>query len=208
MIYQVDKGLHTFFKERTELDSDRIFMSSNAWSFRNRLRLNKELDFPFLSFRVSPGGIKQPGNTYHQNFASTTLGVWEPYLKDRVQIVPYFADYEAVFWSNSFTNSMALFETFYKLYNQDLLFNYSYNIGGEEETFEGRLSFTNLEMDPQWNEEDELQKARLHSVDLGFQVQAYNMYGQDVIPLEGIILEAYSNGQFITETLDYTNEIP
>ena len=106
MIYQVDKGLHTLFKDLTGLTTDRIFMSSNAWSFRNRIRITGDLDFPFMSFRVLPGGLKQPSSTYRQNFSSTVLGVWEPQLTDRVQTIPFFGEYEGVFWSNKFVNAI------------------------------------------------------------------------------------------------------
>lgn len=203
MHYPIDIGIKTFFQEKTSLASDDIFISSIAWAFRNRLRRTQELRFPFICFRLAPGGIRKPDTTWVQNY-HVTHGTFFSEISDRVKVIPYFAQYEAIFWSHKYYNAYQIFKDFFERNFDDLTFEYNYIINGEEYSFTGSLEFTNLELDPEFNEDDELRRAKLHSVDLSFEVKAFTFTGQGVQLADGAVLDLFYNGEFTTTLPDDT----
>lgn len=214
----MDLGIHTFLQEVTGIPAEDIFISSTAWAFRNKLRRdqaknpeNGQIQFPFLTFRPAPGGIHVPDSTFPQAFAMTAssgdaAGLWFEELRDRCLIQPFFCDYESVAWTSNYTNAYELFSKLYKISQfDDTTFTYTYNISGQDYTFTGLIDFDNLELDPNWNESDELTKARLHSVDLSFSVKAFTFEGKNVTPLESIIIQTYLDPDYTV--LDKTTEL-
>lgn len=117
-------------------------------------------------------------------------------LGDRITVIPYFANYDCIAWTHKYSNSAKIFQHFFEGSYDDYTFSYEYIINGETCIFTGSLEFLNLELDPEFDEGDELQRAKLHSVDLSFQIKAFTFSGQGVQLADGAILEMFYNGEF------------
>jgi hypothetical protein len=192
-----------------------IFISSVSWAFRNRIRRETTLKMPFACFRLVPGGIHPPEDTWVKNW-KLTHGVFLKEIGaegDRIKVTPFQADYGAIFWSNKYYNCAKVFQHFFEQNYDDLIFEYNYTINGVEYCFEGSFEFTNLELDPEFNEDEELQKEKLHSVDLSFQIKAFTFSGLGVQLADSAQLEMfYSNANLDDEDNlpppDRTSTIP
>jgi hypothetical protein len=126
---------------------------------------------------------------------------------DRVKIYPFYADYEAIFWSNEYVKTAEMFQRVYKTNWDENVFEYKYTINGEDYLWDGLLEFSNLELDPEFQEQEELSKSKLHSVSLDFQAKAFIFEGMAVEKADGAVLEMIYSGNLEdtenTQSFDY-----
>jgi hypothetical protein len=179
LIFQLDAGIKRYFAGVTGFslgtspaNSD-IIIASNAWAFRDRILQKGSLVFPFINYRILPGGISRPESTFPKNYSTAVQGVWDDDLQDRVRCLGFTARYEATLWSTSFANTMSIFQKFYMDNFDDNLVQYSYVINGSTLQFNAPLEYTNLEFDPQWEAQKEIESGKIHSIDLSFQIQGF-----------------------------------
>jgi hypothetical protein len=205
MIFQIDSGIKNFFSHESGLPLNDVIISSNAWAFRSRIEQKGSLVLPFLNYRILPGQPTLPDRTFPRNYSLTNTGIWMDDLRDRVQCEPFFAKYEATFWSTGFVNSMALFQKFYSKNFEDDRVDYNYIIrsaAGVDTTYQMKATFefTSLEMDPQWENSADLEKGKIHSVDLSFVIGAFVFQGKNVVPVDEVIMEMFYNNQPYEDT--------
>jgi len=121
---------------------------------------------------------------------------------DRVLVYPYFCSYEALFVANRYVEAANLHSLFYEKNFDDLLVPHNYIINDTTYTFDASLEFTSLELNPDWNESDELQRGKISTVSLDFDIHAFTFKGLKVSKLEEIQMEIFYNGQKDEEPKD------
>ena len=163
---------------------------------------------PFLSFRVQSGGIDKIEKTsFPRNYYLSNIGVFDSDLKDRVTCKAFTAKYESTFWAHGFVNTMAVYQKVFSENYKDLIVDYSYILkdsDGAEQTLnlQAPFTFTNLEFDPQWEAADELDRGKIHSIDMSFEVDAFLFEGRGVVPVNEVIVELFYNNGVIEGTPD------
>lgn len=181
MIFQLDRGLKLLFEELTGLNADLsnprnsdIIISSNSWAFRNRIRQKRTLELPFINFRILPGQpIKLEKNPFPKNYFLANHGIYNPDSETRETAKAFTARYEATYWGHKFTRTVEMFQKIFSKNYNDILCRYNYVINNETLSLKAPFEFTNLELDPQWTAAEELERGKIHSIDLSFEVDAF-----------------------------------
>jgi hypothetical protein len=183
LIFPLDVGIKHYFAGITELSEgtgpvdSSVILSSNSWAFRGRIKQKGSLVFPFVNYRILPGGVIRPETTAPKNYATAIQGFMFDDVGTKVQSQAFTARYEATFWSTNFASTMYVFEKVYSEVYRDILIDYSYVINGKTFTFQAPLAFSNLSLDPQWEEQSEIDKGNIHSIDLSFEINAFLFKG-------------------------------
>lgn len=206
MIFQVDLGLNTFLQTLTGLPNQDILYASNAFSFRKRLEQVGEVRFPFLNFRIQPNYPKFPDTTTHKNYHIMHNGYYDTDLEGKVKLYPFTARYDCTFWFHNFVNAMQVYQNLYIYNRDDLVFNYEYIVRINDTNYTVTLSepfeFVDLSFDPQWTAQEELDKNKIHSIDMSFEITAFILEGKDVLPPNEIIVESFYNNEDIEQLYD------
>jgi len=213
MVFQLDSGIKKFFGDLLSIpysisdpaNSD-VIISSNNFSFRNRIKQKGSLVLPYVSFRVIPGGIKKVEvSGFPKNYAMIEDGYWDDSLYTSIQCFAFTARYEAMLWTHKFSNIMYAFQQIYLRNFKDFLVNYSYNISGTTYNFKTPLIFTNLEFDPDWVATSELDRGNLHSVDLSFEIHSYIFKNKGTYGLDGASFTSGDNVQISSPDHELTS---
>jgi len=201
--FQFDLGLKPYLAEITRVQPDHVLVSTPEWAFRTNIQKFKDpkgLSLPFVAFRPKPGGIRKPDNAY-KNWAITE-GLWFEDVQERVGIYAVEVEYSCVFWCNDYTQAAAMYQLrHYDLFRENFV-PYKYvifdrSIGkGREFEFEMLLDYTNLELDPEYSDAEELRRGNLHSVDMSFKVLGYVLQDRQTAPAEAAVFEDFYSGGF------------
>jgi len=200
MFFQYDVGIKNFLSQESGLPVNDVIIASNSWSFRERIKQKGSLVFPYMSYRIQNSQPTLPDRTFPRNFWSTNYGYFDSEIQDRVVCYPFFAKYECVFWSVGFVNTVAVFEKFYDSNFTDNLINYNYifsKTDGSLITYQMQapIEFLGIELDPNWEAAQDIEKGKLHSIDLSFVISGFHFSGQGVVPVNEIIIENFYNNQ-------------
>lgn len=201
MIFELDSAYKKYLMNLTGLPDKNVFVSSNAWAFRNNLiRFGSGSTpatspvLPFCVFRVQPGGITKPDTDAYKNTA-LKVGPYFTDVKDRVQVFSYAADYTCTFFCRDYVAAMQVYQNAYLDFYDETYVDYQYIIDGKPFTFTSNVDFTNLELDPEYDAAEELQKGAIRSVVMDFKIQAHLFFGKGVQPVQGIVLESFYGPQ-------------
>jgi hypothetical protein len=86
------------------------------------------------------------------------------------------------------------------------VFEYNYKVVIDDSVVNLTLSepfqFVDLAFDPQWTAQEELDKNKIHSIDMSFEVTAFVLEGKDVLPPNEIIVESFYNNEDIQSLYD------
>jgi hypothetical protein len=93
-----------------------------------------------------------------------------------------------------------VFEKFYDSNFTDNLINYNYifsKTDGSLITYQMQapIEFLGIELDPNWEAAQDIEKGKLHSIDLSFVISGFHFSGQGVVPVNEIIIENFYNNQ-------------
>jgi hypothetical protein len=153
--------------------------SSNAYAFRKRSSNNSGLlKLPFLNFRQV--GYEAGDRTWW-NADLYTKGIFIEEIEQKVIAAPITIQYEASFWAHIQTDLQYAFsEIMFDADNKTIL-----NLGSEQVSkpyveIDGEtvylpavLSYTGLDYEPEYNEQDWLEQNNIHSASLNFEVNTF-----------------------------------
>lgn len=151
-------------------DTNRIVYASDAYAFRKRSDSNNGLlNLPFMNFRITD---VVPGDRTWWNATGYTTGVYIPDYQTKVLYKPFDITYEATVWYHKdYDMRYAITEILYDADNKTIL-QPSVSIDGQDKdlAFPALLGYDNIQYDPEYKEQDWLERNKIHSIALPFTV--------------------------------------
>lgn len=176
-------------------DNSRIQYSSNEYAFRERAKRNDgQLDLPFMNFKAT--GYEAGERTWWSAKAYAT-GAFIDEIGHKIQFAPVNISYEASLWFHKdYDLRYAFSEVMWDADNKTLL-QPAVEVEGETIYFPGLLSYEGLQFEPQYNEQDWLERNKIHSASIDFTFSTYALKSNTTgfwIPTEICFEFAYSKG--------------
>ena len=168
-------------------DKKRVIYSSNAYALRKRSDHNEgNLNLPFFNFRANQ---YQPGMRMHWNTRAYTQGVYIPEIGESVRFAPVKIGYEATFWCHQdYDLRYAFAEMVWDTDNKTLLFP-EVEINQEQIPLTASLSYADLNFEPEYNEQDWLERNEIHSATMDFELEVFALKANSNVSLtEEIVL--------------------
>lgn len=182
--YATDIVLENHFKNLLfpdELDLNKIIYSSNAYAFRKRAT-NKDttidvnnLDLPFINYRMTDydNAIENRPTWFHNR--GNADGIYIPELQEKIRFTPIRFEYESSFWCHRDDEMMyAIHELRWDSDNQTLLTT-PITINTEIFNFPTHLGYMGLKAEPEYNEQDWLERNKIHSISMDFEVHTWHI---------------------------------
>ncbi len=207
-------------------DSDRtkVIYSSNAYAFRKRASNNDgNLDLPFLNFRLTNYEV---GPRSWWNQSAYTRGIFIKEIEEKMRIAPITLSYESSFWCHRDSElKYAFSEVNWDADNKTIL-NEQHEtapkpyitVNEEDISLPAVLNYEGLQFEPEYNEQDWLERNNIHSASIDFSLDTYALKtNADItIPTELILEFAYAFGEedvstdkydtLIKKIIDHDNE--
>lgn len=175
-------------------DTTRIIYASNAYAFRKRAdKETGNLNLPFVNFHLSN---YMPGERLRWHGPAYSQGVYVPELEEKVQFAPITLDYEASFWCyTDFDVKYAFSEFIWDTDNKTILAP-SVVIKEQDVLIPAHLSYDGLDLNPEYNEQDWLERNKIHSASIDFQIETLALKSNtDITLTEEVVFNlAYSQG--------------
>lgn len=200
-------------------DLDRIIYSSNAYAMRKRAKHSGEetsssnLHLPFLNYRTDDYRIDD-GNI-RWNARAYTQGAYLPEIQQKIVYAPLIIEYEATFWCHRDDELRYAFNEVHFDSGNKTVLTPSVDIAGQTIPLTAWLSYDNLQFDPEYDENDWLERNNIHSAALDFQIETLALKTNENITLtEEVVFtfasehgfEAPSYEEALTFTVDHMNE--
>ena len=168
-------------------DQSRMVYASNAHAMRKRAQdaagniSTSNLNLPFMNFRTDEYSIDS--NSQRWNVRAYTQGAYVPELEQKVIYAPLTIEYEATFWCHRDDELRYAFnEIHFDSGNKTTLIP-SVNVGGTDLPFTAWLTYDNLDFDPEYNEQDWLERNKIHSASIDFQIETFALKSNENITL-------------------------
>lgn len=156
-------------------DTSRIVYSSNAHAMRKRSKQSGEetsssnLHLPFMNYRTDDYRI-DPGNI-RWNARAYTQGVYIPELQQKIVYAPLIVEYEATFWCHRDDELRYAFNEVHFDSGNKTVLTPSVEIDGNTVPFTAWLTYDDLQFDPEYDENDWLERNNIHSAAIDFQIE-------------------------------------
>lgn len=176
-VYALDLSIIEFVSNLL-LDGDqtRMIYSSNQFAPRKRAstQKNNNLNFPFINFRLKPGGYNHTVERNWRSHPTTIRGLYLPGVSEKVKVAPITLQYEATLFlhydiDGQYARHAAIFDE-----ARETLVNYELEVDGEEVKMIGVFDY-NIDWNPEFTEQDWLQKNKITTMRLDFEVQTFNI---------------------------------
>jgi len=201
-IYAVDLTLITHFANMFfGGDQTRVIYSSNEYAFRKRSDQNKgNLELPFLNFKLKDIDLGH-ASRWHPGAYST--GVYIDALETKIRFAPMVLSYDVSFWSHtSFDNKYAFTNVTWDANNKTILAPYV-TVDVEDVSYAAHLSYTGMSFEPQYNENDWLERNKIHSSSLDIEIETFNLIANtDITIPETLVFNFASAYNFDTDNYD------
>lgn len=150
-------------------DTTRVIYASNAYAFRKRAKENEgNLNLPFINIYLND---YQPGERIRWNLPVYSKGVYIPELNSKIQAAPITLDYEASFWAHTDYDIKYAFSEFIWDTDNKTILKPSVEIDGNTVYFPIHLSYDGLDLNPEYNEQDWLERNKIHSASIDFDME-------------------------------------
>ena len=221
--YALDIALESHFAGQLfpeEVDpTDRIIYASNNYAMRRRAELEHKkgnrtnLNLPFMNYHLNDFNFGQQTWWNNELFSR---GVFIDEIGIKVRISPVLLAYEATFWCHRHEEALYAFTE--SRFDADSKTTIIPEITIEERDipFPGQLGYTDLSFRPQYTEQDWLDRNKIHSIALDFEVQTFIMKADTEFTIpEKVILEfntlhgianTETNVETISAIIDHFNE--
>lgn len=187
-----DIAIENYFRSLLLEDtSDRIVYSSNAYAFRKRSKNNSgNLELPFINYHLEN---YEPGPRPWWNAQSYTNGVYVEELEAKILCAPITLTYEASMWLHRYDDTIyAISEANFDSDNKTTL-TPTVTIESQELDLTAVLSYNGNQFDPQYNEQDWLDRNKIHSITMDFTLDTFALKtNYDISLPTSVILETYA----------------
>jgi hypothetical protein len=155
-------------------DSTRVIYSSNAYAFRKRSKSNDgNLALPFLNFKIVDYSAGKR-EWWHAN--AYTTGMYLSDLEEKVQFAPVQIDFEATYWCHRADEMFyAASELIWDADNKTVVVAASIDVDGTTVDLAGALSYAGPKIDPTYDENDWLERNKIHNISLDFDVNTFHL---------------------------------
>ena len=204
--YSIDISLFTHFAGMLFNDDEtKIIYSSNAYAFRNRSEDNSgNLSLPFLNFRIKGYA---PGERMRWNLAGYSLGVYVEEIEKKIQFAPITISYEASFWCNRDDELRYAFsELVYDSDNKTVLAP-AVTVDSEDILFPAHVLYHGLAFDPTYDETDWIEKNKIHSASLDFNIETLALKTNANICIPTSFVFNFAQGQDYDDPDDYESAL-
>jgi len=194
--YAIDLSLISHFSSMLfNNDVNRVQYSSNAYAMRKRSDNNNgRLDLPFLNFKAVS---YEPGERAWWNASAYTKGVYIPELSQKIKMAPVTIGYEASIWLHKDSDLRYAFsELIFDADNKTILNvqQATYiDINGQTVSLPTVLNYTGLDFEPEYNEQDWLERNNIHSASLDFEIGTFAIKSNDNICIPERVLFNFAN---------------
>ena len=205
--YAMDITIETHLAGLVLLDAtDRITYASNEYALRKRAQdqEHNNLNLPFMNYKIDDFAF---GATPWWNNNLFSRGIYLPELGQKIRMSPVSLNYEATFWAHRDDEILYAFSELRFDADSKTTLTSSIEISGIDVPFPGQLSYTNLNFTPKYNEQDWLDRNKIHTITLDFAVITWIMKTNlDIVIPNKIILE-FQALHGIEDTVSYEETI-
>lgn len=195
--YALDISLEAHFSSflfpLEETSTERIVYADNSYALRRRAELehrkgnNTNLNLPFMNYKLTSYDFGQQDWWNNEAFSR---GIFLDDIGIKVRISPVLLEYEATFWSHRDDEIRYAYTELRFDADTKTTVNSSIEINSQEVPFVGQLGYTGLAFDPTYTESDWLERNKIHSIALDFEVVTFMMKANAEIAIpETVILE-------------------
>jgi hypothetical protein len=167
-------------------DMSRVIYASNAYAFRKRANKNEgNLNLPFINVYLNG---YMPGVRQRWNGPMYSQGTFISELQQKIRYAPITLDYEASFWCHTdFDVKFAFSEFVWDTDNKTILAP-SVELLSHDISLPAHLSYDGLDLDPEYNETDWLERNKIHSASIDFQLETLALKSNDAINIPEKVL--------------------
>lgn len=170
ILYSTDISLIQHFADLFfDGDASRVIYASNAYAFRKRADDNEgNLNLPFINIHMNN---YMPGERLRWNSPVYSQGIYVPELQQKVRAAPVTLDYEASFWCHTDYDIKYAFSEFVWDTDNKTILKPSVEVAEETIDFPAHLSYDGLDFNPEYTEQDWLERNKIHSASIDFQIE-------------------------------------
>lgn len=194
-------------------DLSRVVYSSSVYALRKRSRINDgPINFPFCNYRIeeSTEGDRTWWNAklYHSGYFVKELGM-------KLRLRPIILTYEGTFWCQRDDELRFAFNKMMWDSDSVVMLEPKINLNAQELSLPARLDYPSHQYDPEYKENDWIEKNVLHTFTFNLEIKTYAIenVGGICIPDEVIFDFAYNHDASInniddakTFLIDHLNE--
>jgi len=189
-----------------EDEISRIIYASNEYALRKRARTQEHnnLNLPFLNYKLDDFDF---GATPWWNNSLFSRGLYIPELGAKVRMSPVLLKYEATLWLHRDDETLFAFSELRFDADSKTTITASIEIGGIDVDFPGQLAYSNLAFDPQYNEMDWIERNKIHTIALDFDVITWNMKTNLNISIPKKVILEFQATHGLDDTISYEETI-
>ena len=178
----------------------RIIYSSNAYALRKRAKENSgNLSLPFINYKMTG---YDPGDRSRWNVRAYSKGVFVPDLNIKVIYAPIRLEYEATYWCHRDDElRYAITQLDMDADNKTIL-NPTVTIDSQEVSFPSYKEYTNITYDPDYDENDWLERNKIHSATMDFAYETFILQTNSDITIPTSVIFNWAAGNDY-DTTDY-----
>jgi hypothetical protein len=183
-------------------EMDRIIHASNDYAMRKRARLESynNLNLPFVNYKMDDFEF---GATPWWNQELFTSGIFLPELGIKVRMSPVSLQYESTYWAHRSDELLYAFSELRFDADSKTTITAYIDVNDVEVPFSGQLSYTNLDFDPRYTEMDWLERNKIHSISLDFEVITWIMKTNADITIPKKVIHTFQSLHGIEDTVSY-----
>lgn len=164
-------------------DLDRIIYCSSDFAFRKRTRnqTNNNLNLPFMSFKIAPGGITNGGERNWWNMGLNTRGMFIEELQRKIRLQPIEIEYDSKLFVHKESDAQFAMSLLHWDDSNETLLTPEITIEVDDGT-SGTIEHTiknigvlryNADFTPDYNESDWLEKNKIRVIDIGMSLETF-----------------------------------
>jgi len=206
-IYAVDlQAIDHFAELFFNGDASRVIYASNAYAFRKRADQNEgNLELPFINFYLNG---YDPGIRERWHVGAYSSGMFIDEIGEKVQFAPITLSYEASYWCHTDYDVKYAFSEFVWDTDNKTILKPSVSIKGEDIAFPAHLSYSGLDINPTYNEQDWLERNKIHSASIDFDFETLALKSNsNVVVTETALLKFAADQNLPTEDIDEIYEV-
>ena len=175
-----------------ETDLTRIEYATNAYAFRKRAEgeEHNNLKLPFLNYFLNDFTFTQQSWWNNELFSR---GLYIPELGEKIKLSPVGLKFESTFWCHKNVEKLFAFNQLRFDADSKTTITATVDVNNVELDYPGQLSYTGLEFAPNYNEKDWLERNKITSIGLDFEIITFIMQSDvDISLTEKVIFDFFS----------------
>lgn len=153
-------------------DITRVIYASTEFALRKRSQNNPNLDLPFCNFRISD--ITADTDRPWFNHELGAEGMFVPELARKIKIIPVSLTYDSTIFFHKYADTLFSFNMLHWDDTLETVIKAQVEIEGQQVSLPGVLGHS-LTFNPTYNENDWLERNKINSISLNFQIDTFSI---------------------------------